>query len=446
MNLAPVIMAVLTAFSVSSWPQKIYSSTLKLQGASALLSMDGSSVGPTQLLIMTLHRNPIIDTTSAIASIAYEAMMVDDTGGVHHELDSLITWSLKPTGTSTCLSAANGGVDTLFLRQAYTTYIVKATYTDYSTVPPRTYSVFDTVFVTIKPKYKLWIEPDTNIDPNGTAPQMLARLRNPDPVTLVSLNCKGVIDTVVAVKRDQYGNFVGFPSNVVWQVVGDTGIVRISTPVKPYLCNIEGMNYYGNTFIRVSDDSGSIADTVPARIPISGEITKIKLVNTVTGEAISSININVGQEISIKVMNWISTDPDTTHWFDVSGLWTLTPDVYAAQYPLPPASMNAWSFKPTMAGGPSVLTVTTGSGVTQRTVSIPVTVSSDLSLERLSITKAFEKAKSIREYYNLRGQKLRGFGNSRVDGIVLERVIGPDGKVSVDKKFLGPDSRMRNQE
>lgn len=184
------------------------------------------------------------------------------------------------------------------------------------------------VYVKLPPvKYTLWIEPDTNIDRNGTTPQMLSRLRSPDPVTQIGFLNKGDIAAFAAVKRDQFGNFVGFPSNAIWQVIGDTGIIRISTPVKPYLLTMEGLKY-GDTFIRVSDDSGSIADTVKVRVLFFS------------------------------------------------------------------------------------------------------------SLERLSITKALAKAKVIREYYNLRGQKLRSFGNSRVDGIVLERIIGPGGKASMRKNLV----------
>jgi hypothetical protein len=60
-------------------------------------------------------------------------------------------------------------------------------------------------------------------------------------------------------------------------------------------------------------------------------------------------------------------------------------------------------------------------------------------LEMLSVSKAGEKAKIIREYYNLRGQKLPLYGISHADGIVLERVIEPMGKVRVQKKFLVPN-------
>jgi fibro-slime domain-containing protein len=62
-------------------------------------------------------------------------------------------------------------------------------------------------------------------------------------------------------------------------------------------------------------------------------------------------------------------------------------------------------------------------------------------LEQLSVSKALEKTKIIREFYNLRGQRLRGLGNSHVDGIVFERIIGPNGAASVKRKFRGLDSK-----
>jgi hypothetical protein len=65
-------------------------------------------------------------------------------------------------------------------------------------------------------------------------------------------------------------------------------------------------------------------------------------------------------------------------------------------------------------------------------------------LARFSATKVLDRTKPVCEYYNLRGQKLRTFGNSRVDGIVFERVIENGGVVSVKRKFLGADSKVRN--
>jgi fibro-slime domain-containing protein len=65
------------------------------------------------------------------------------------------------------------------------------------------------------------------------------------------------------------------------------------------------------------------------------------------------------------------------------------------------------------------------------TVKVKTTTSS--RLEFLSIAKAREKARSIREFYNLRGQKLSHYGIRHADGIVLEKVIEPSGRMSMVK-------------
>jgi hypothetical protein len=52
--------------------------------------------------------------------------------------------------------------------------------------------------------------------------------------------------------------------------------------------------------------------------------------------------------------------------------------------------------------------------------------------------------KAIHEYYNLRGQKLPLYGIRHADGIVLERVIEPTGKVNVQKRIQ--NSRLKIQD
>ena len=64
-------------------------------------------------------------------------------------------------------------------------------------------------------------------------------------------------------------------------------------------------------------------------------------------------------------------------------------------------------------------------------------------LEQIPVSRSMEKSKSVREFYNLRGQKLQGNGALRVDGIVLERFIDQSGKVNVRREFQVPDSRMQ---
>ncbi len=365
-----------------------------------------------------------------------------------------VAWKLVPSVSNfnSRLRDSSGIENVFYAGNGYGQFLIITTTIDSALA--KNYPDTMRVYVKLPPvKYALWIEPDTNIDPNGTTPQILSRLRSPDPVSQVGFSKNGDIAAIAAVKRDQYGNFVGFPSNALWQVIGDSGVVRISTPAKPYLCMIEGLNY-GKTLIRLSDDSGSFPDTVPVENYYDSCITKIKLVNAVTGRKIDSVYINTDQDITIKVMGVLSTDPTQNNWIDVTGSWSLNPGDIAVLNPLPPSPAGQWVFSPIKPCA-SLLTVTVRSGPAPLSITIPVTVftcagpiplSDCANVKRpMEISRA-EKEKVIREYYNLRGQKLQGFANSRLGGIVLERVIGHGGTMSVNKRFLGTDSRMRNQE
>jgi hypothetical protein len=101
---------------------------------------------------------------------------------------------------------------------------------------------------------------------------------------------------------------------------------------------------------------------------------KLKLVNAVTHQDITAISINSDQDITLMVLGVLSTDPDTSDWIDVTGLWTLTPDVFGSSFPLPSYNAGQWHFSPGKPGGPANLTVSTGSGATLTTVTIPVMV------------------------------------------------------------------------
>jgi fibro-slime domain-containing protein len=245
---------------------------------------------------------------------------------VIHVYDPLIQWKLAiPTAGSlrtdkgpatTYYSAGAGGI----------TNIVIATLQD-PFYPSRLFGDSTTVHVKLPPMiYHLYIEPDTNINPKD--PNVGTRLYIPDTVSLVSISQDDTgAHSVAAILRDKYGNFVRFSRNAVWQVVGDTGIVGISTPDKAYVCAIVGLKP-GTTFIRLSDDSGSVPDTVAV---------------------------------------------DNRH------------------YKTPVRALKGQS-RPTL--------------------------------------------KAIHEYYNLRGQRLPLYGVKHADGIILERVIEPSGRVSMAKKVF----------
>jgi hypothetical protein len=397
---------------------------------------------PLDLVVLPDTLNQLYPGDSA----EFHAQIKDRNGVVLHEYDSLIQWRLSDSSHGAGLRLTSGP-DNMYYAGNFA-YRVNFIIVRFSNPPYFSAVLLDTVKVLIKANtaYKVWVEPDTDINVH----EINARLYTPLPVDSLVLDGPGDQKTLAAVKRDQFGNFVGFPSNVIWRVVGDTGVIRITTTAKPYLCMLDGLQY-GNTLIRLSDTSGSILDTVPVRVS-PGYITKINFVNVVTHEDITSININSTEEITIMVKGVLSTDPDTNHFVDITGSWSLANNVFMSSYPLPTMSASQWCFSPSKPGGPSMLTVTTGAGATLRSVSIPLTVytcapsspaTGCAGVERPSIARPLEKVKTVNEYYNLRGQKLRGFGKAHVDGIVFERTIGPNGTASVKKRFRAPDSKAQ---
>ena len=264
-------------------------------------------------------------------SLVLSLTMIYDSCGIRHHLDSLIQWKLAiPTAgslrtdrgpTNTYYSVGTGGI---------TNFIIASLNN-----PANPTQLFvDSTIVYVKPPpmiYHLYIEPDTNISLNGPNPG--TRLYIPDSVSLVSISQDDTgAQSVAAILRDKYGNFVRFSSNALWQVVGDTGIVEISTPDKPYVCAIAGLKP-GTTYIRLSDDSGSVPDTVMVE----------------NQHAKTSVRQAAGQ--------------------------------------------NRFTLK------------------------------------------------TIHEYFNLRGQKLPLYGIRHADGIVLERIIQPDGKANIRKIIPGIKSR-----
>jgi fibro-slime domain-containing protein len=63
-------------------------------------------------------------------------------------------------------------------------------------------------------------------------------------------------------------------------------------------------------------------------------------------------------------------------------------------------------------------------------------------IERTSISRAIGKSQ-VHEFYNLHGQKLQETGTARIDGIVVERIINPDGTMSVKGTLQVPDFKVQ---
>jgi fibro-slime domain-containing protein len=328
------------------------------------------AASPTKLVLTMV---PTIDTVPAGSAIVFNAAVVDEMARIRHEYDSQISWSLVPGGTASRISTVSGAVDTFFPVQAYGSSIVSAAFTD--PVSQKSISVADTVFVKPGPGYRVWIEPDTNINANDRTAATLARLRNPDHVALVTFSDTQSQATLDAVVRDRFGNFTGFAASATWGESGaNLGIVSVAASTPSYVGLVRRIPGVSGTTQVKALQAGLNFDTTTVNI-LAGYIKQIRIVNVATGLPITGISINTDQDITVKLQGSLSSDPSNT-WVDITGAWSLSPNIASAS-PIPFGNSGSWTFSPTVPGGPSLLAATAGSGSHVVTIQIPVTVTAD---------------------------------------------------------------------
>jgi fibro-slime domain-containing protein len=324
-------------------------------GSDIIITTNLLSVNPKYIEL-----KPNYTVVEAGAFNPYTATVKDDTGGSLHEFDSKINWILTPTGTASRLLGATGGIDTFFATQAYTTYIIGASYNNLQ--------VFDTVYVKPGPDNRVWIEPDVNLNPNDASPTSLARLRAPFPLDQIIMNEDQKQTYTYAVVRDRLGNFTRLATKAVWSEVGTPSGVATVAPL--------GNNYTG-LITRLTEGATQIQAAEPALVLDSvkvqirtGLVKKIKLVNAITGVDVTQIAMSTDSEITVKVVGTWSDD--TLKWVDVTGTWVLNP-VVPVQVPFPASEFGSWHFSPTKPDT-AILTVTVPKveGIPEATVSIPV--------------------------------------------------------------------------
>jgi hypothetical protein len=291
------------------YPIDVYYSERHSTASSVIMSWIVADKPIHRLFLMAAPRPP--DTISAGDSVTIHATLVDETGKIHPEFDSLIQWSLfsSPAGTTSLLWTTLGGTNTFYAKQARTTCIIVASY--YVT-PINISRVFDTVYVKPGPAYRFFIEPYT-----------AAISPVPRPVDSIVLGDLPSEKEIYAVLRDKFGNFAGFDSSVTWEELGDSGIVKLTVTAHPWVCLVEKVRQ-GTTYV-VCKSGGVTAGTV-------------------------KVMVRPGTHV-----------------------------VSLGEFP------------------------------------------------------AIQKPKMTKEYFNLRGQKLPVYGIRHTDGIVLERIIQPNGKANIRK-------------
>ena len=318
-------------------------------------------------LVLTMV--PKKDTLASGDSATFTGSVIDSKGKPLPNLSQYIQWNLTPAATTSSISQTSGGTSTFYAVQAYDTYIVGASY---AVSPTNILYAYDTIFVKPGPDYKVWIEPDTNINPNDRSTASLTRLQNPDHDPLISISDVQSQANAFGIVRDKAGNFTRFANNAEWNEYGaNLGIAKITASTPKYVGLIQRIPGVFGTTKAQAQETGLLWDTTTVSI-LNGYIKQLRFVDVATGQPITGININTDQEITVKLQGILSTD-STNAWIDVTGTWTLSPNIASAN-PIPTGDAGSWSFSPTAPGGPSQLTGTTGSGAHVVNVQIPVTV------------------------------------------------------------------------
>jgi fibro-slime domain-containing protein len=335
-------------------------------GSNIIITSNIITANPVKL---ELDMNPKVDTLAAGSFISFAGKVIDDTGGIRHEFDQQILWSLSPANTSSRISATSGGVDTFYAVQAYTTYIISAQFTDQTN--GKLLQAADTVYVKPGPPDHLVIE----ADPNG-----LTRSPNKDnPVGgngSVTIGSTDLSDSVYATLRDKYGNYVGQSQNTKWDTI------TIITPnVVKVASGIAAIGQGVISKLGVPDSELVRATALPQ--PLLTGITKTMMdtvkvyVSNITYDALRIVSLSPGDTIVLSQLV-MTTDQDTlltvqglrtaiNDWVNVPGNWSLSANLKSDT--AAPSSKVNWVFSPTDTGKGTITVTFAG-----KTVSIPVTV------------------------------------------------------------------------
>jgi fibro-slime domain-containing protein len=220
------------------YPLDVYYSERHSAASSILMSWIAAD---KPLLNLSLKVAPPFDTVLAGDSIVLNAAIVDNNTGklLTAEYDTGISWAIFPSDNFSWVTPVAGSRVTFHGNAGYRTYKVFARFS------PDSYHILrDSTVVAIKPgeATRLLIEP-----------YPVASQYAPDPVDSLVILATETHKEIAAVIRDRFGNFVRFDSSVTWQS-GDSGIVQVRTPDKPYVClvervvNVENGNS-GTTFV-----------------------------------------------------------------------------------------------------------------------------------------------------------------------------------------------------
>jgi fibro-slime domain-containing protein len=307
---------------------------------------------PSKIIVRpdTLSINPrdttldLSDTTiTAGQCIKFKLHILDDTLGLRPELDSLIQWEILDTMGNVISFDTVSDTNRICVVKAYGCIKIRLTFHD---PEDATNIIRDSVQLCVQhgAANHLLIE---------DSPLLGASPRNDNPLASLTIPATTTQDTVYAVLRDAYGNFVSPSQNTQWSVISGSSIVSVAGGAASQGAGIiSKIGPPGEAWImaRSTDFSGAkFCDTLHV---IVSEIAYDSL-RIVTGEGgkkakINSLVIHIGQDSLLKVEGHRVDGLGDHGWQAVSGTWIMSASLRSQI--LPPGSDSIWNFTPTDTG------------------------------------------------------------------------------------------------
>jgi hypothetical protein len=185
----------------------------------------------------TIHSYTKVDTVAAGDSLFFRAIVwgKDTTPAQNVFADSTnlaksVTWQLIKSQQSTSYLRLGTGPSISNTFKATTAYEWDTIVAIYAKVQRK-----KAIYVKPGPDFRVWIEPDSAINPLNITPQMQTRLQTPDSVASDTITSLQNQVSVFGVVRDAYGNFTRFANNSQWAEAPAAGIVTAANGAPPFV-------------------------------------------------------------------------------------------------------------------------------------------------------------------------------------------------------------------
>jgi len=268
--------------------------------------------------------------------------VVDDTLGLRPEFDSLIHWEIVDTMGNIIQFDTVGDRNKICVTKAYGSIKIRFYFID----PEDASNIIrDSLTINVK---------------NGNANHLLIEdsplwntsPRNNNPLLSLTIPASAVKDTVYAILRDNYGNFVSPSKNTEWYVLSGANVISVAggnSNLGEGIITKLGPSGEAYIVAKSKDYSGSqFCDTL--RIIVSDiQYDSLRIVVGQGGQKtkISNLLINIGADTLLKMEAHRVDGLGDNGWQSVCGLWTIT---NIRSVTPAPGSDSIWRFSPIDTG------------------------------------------------------------------------------------------------